>query len=303
MSGLVSGAGPVILLIGSNGQVGHELLQTLAPLGELVATDRAALDLRDEAAIRALVRRIRPALIVNAAAYTAVDKAESETELAFAINGRAPGVLAEEAAALDAWLVHYSTDYVFPGDKPQGSYVEDEPTGPVNAYGRSKLAGEEAIAAAGARHLILRTSWVYGAHGANFVKTILRLARERERLTIIADQYGAPTSSRLIAEVTASLAPRLLQGGASSGIYHLQGGDEATWHDFAVAIVERLRQLDPASLRCTEIAPIPTSAYPTPARRPANSRLDCSRLQQTFGLQLPHWREDLALRIDGIIRG
>jgi dTDP-4-dehydrorhamnose reductase len=296
-------APPTILLVGSNGQVGHELLQTLAPLGRVVATDRAALDLRDEAAIRAVVRDARPALIVNAAAYTAVDKAESESELAFAINGRAPGILAEEAAALDAWLVHYSTDYVFPGDKPQGSYREDEPTGPVNVYGRSKLAGEQAIAASGARHLILRTSWVYGAHGANFVKTIVRLARERERLTIIADQHGAPTSSRLIAEVTAQLAPRLLAGAAQGGVYHLQGAGEATWHDFAVAIVERLRQLDPAGVRCQEIAPIPTSAYPTPARRPANSRLDCTRLQRAYGLQLPHWREDLALRIDGIIRG
>lgn len=301
MTGLSSA--PVILLVGSNGQVGHELLQTLAPLGQVVATDRATLDLRDEAAIRAAVRKARPALIVNAAAYTAVDKAESEAELAHAINGRAPGVLAEEAAALGAWLVHYSTDYVFPGDKPQGSYREDEPTGPINVYGASKLAGEQAVAASGARHLVLRTSWVYGAHGANFVKTIVRLARERERLTIIADQHGAPTSSRLIAEVTAQLAPRLLAGEAESGIYHLQGAGEATWHEFAAAIVERLRQLDPAGVRCGEIAPIPTSAYPTPARRPANSRLDCARLQQAFGLQLPHWRDDLALRIDGIIRG
>lgn len=293
---------PVILLVGSNGQVGHELLQTLAPLGEVVSTDRATLDLRDEAAIRAAVRAARPALIVNAAAYTAVDKAESESGLAFAVNGRAPGVLAEEAAALGAWLVHYSTDYVFPGDKPLGSYREDETTGPISVYGRSKLAGEQAIAAAGARHLILRTSWVYGPHGANFVKTIARLARERERLTIIADQHGAPTSSRLIAEVTAQLAPRLLAGEAEGGIYHLQGAGEATWHEFAVAVVERLRQLDPAAVRCREIAPIPTSAYPTPARRPANSRLDCGKLQQAFGLRLPHWREDLASRIDGILR-
>jgi dTDP-4-dehydrorhamnose reductase len=295
-------ARPRILLIGSNGQVGHELLQTLAPLGEVIATDRQALDLRDEGAIRAAVRRARPELIVNAAAYTAVDKAESEFELALAINGRAPGVLAEEAAVLGAWLIHYSTDYVFAGDKPQGAYLETDPTAPVNAYGRSKLAGEQAIAAAGARHLILRTSWVYGAHGANFVKTILRLARERERLTIIADQHGAPTSSRLIAEVTAQLLRQLPQQPDAGGIYHLQGGGEATWHEFAVAIVEALRRHDPAAVRCTEIAPIPTSAYPTPARRPANSRLDCGKLLRSFGLALPHWREDFAQRIGDILR-
>lgn len=292
-----------ILLIGRNGQVGHELLQTLAPLGEVLATDRASLDLGDEAAVRARVRPLRPALIVNAAAYTAVDKAESEAESAFAVNGRAPGILAEEAAALGAWLIHYSTDYVFAGDKPEGAYTEDDPTGPINVYGRSKLAGEAAITRAGVPHLILRTSWVYGPHGANFVKTIVRKAREREQLRIIADQRGAPTSSRLIAEVTAQLIPRLLgaNGHGFSGIYHLQSAGEASWYDFATAIVDQLRSQNAGSVRCREIEPIPTFAYPTPAKRPANSRLDCGKLQKAFGLRLPAWHEDFALRFKEIL--
>ena len=295
--------GARILLLGRNGQVGHELLRTLAPLGEVIATDRAALDLGDESAIRALVRRVRPTLIVNAVAYTAVDKAESEPDLAFAINARAPGVLAQEAAALGAWLVHYSTDYVFAGDKPQGAYLETDATGPVNAYGRSKLAGEAAVAAAGGAHIILRTSWVYGAHGANFVKTIVRLAREREKLSIVADQIGAPTSSHLIAETTAQLIRQIPAGGkaAVSGLYHLQSAGEASWYEFAGAIVEQLRAVDAVAVRCREVLPIPASAYPTPARRPANSRLDCGKIARTFGLRLPHWRDDFELRFKEIL--
>ena len=292
-----------ILLIGGNGQVGHELTRTLAPLGEVIATDRAALDLTDESAIRALVRQLRPGFIVNAAAYTAVDKAESESELAFAINARAPSVLAQEAAALGAWLIHYSTDYVFAGDRPQGAYLETDATAPMNVYGRSKLAGEEAIAAVGGAHLILRTSWVYGAHGANFVKTILRLAREREKLSIVADQIGAPTSSPLIAEATAQLIRQLPDDGedAVGGIYHLQSAGEASWYEFAAAIVERLRGVDAPAVRCREVLPIPASAYPTPARRPANSRLDCGKIARTFGLRLPQWRDDFELRFGEIL--
>ena len=294
-----------ILLIGSNGQVGHELVKTLAPLGEVIATDRASLDLGDEGAIRTLVRQLRPGLVVNAAAYTAVDKAETETELAFAINARAPAVLAQEAANLGAWLVHYSTDYVFAGDRPQGAYAETDPTGPVNAYGRSKLAGEEAIAAVGGAHLILRTSWVYGVHGANFVKTIVRLAREREQLSVVADQIGAPTSSRLIAETTAQLLTQLPDDGddAASGIYHLQGAGEASWFEFASAIVDRLRSVDAQPVRCRDIRPIPSSAYPTPARRPANSRLDCAKIARTFGLRLPRWQDDFERLFGEILRG
>ncbi|MDB5975827.1 MAG: dTDP-4-dehydrorhamnose reductase [Nevskia sp.] len=292
-----------ILLLGSNGQVGHELLRTLAPLGEVIATDRAALDLGDESAIRALVRQVRPGVIVNAAAYTAVDRAESEPDLAFTINTRAPGVLAQEAVALGAWLVHYSTDYVFAGDKAQGAYQETDATGPINAYGRSKLAGEAAIAAAGCAHIILRTSWVYGAHGANFVRTIVRLAREREKLSIVADQVGAPTSSHLIAETTAQLIRQIPGGGeaAISGLYHLQSAGEASWYEFAGAIVEQLRGVDAAAVRCREILPIPASAYPTPAQRPANSRLDCGKITQTFGLRLPHWRDDFEPRFREIL--
>lgn len=295
--------GARILLLGSNGQVGHELLRTLAPLGEVIATDRATLDLGDESAIRTLVRRVRPTLIVNAAAYTAVDKAESEPDLAFAINARAPGVLAQEAAALGAWLVHYSTDYVFAGDKPQGAYLETDATGPINAYGRSKLEGEAAVAAAGGPHIILRTSWVYGAHGANFAKTIVRLAREREKLSIVADQIGAPTSSHLIAETTARLIEQIPGGGeaAISGLYHLQSAGEASWYEFAAAIVEQLRGVDAAALRCREILPIPASAYPTPAQRPANSRLDCGKIARTFGLRLLHWRDDFGPRFKEIL--
>ncbi len=293
-----------ILLIGRNGQVGHELVQALAPLGEVIAADRASLDLRDEGAIRTLVRQLRPGLIVNAAAYTAVDKAETETDLAFTINARAPAVLAQEAASLGAWLIHYSTDYVFAGDRPQGAYVETDPTGPVNAYGRSKLAGEEAIAAVGGPHLILRTSWVYGVHGANFVKTIIRLAREREKLSIVADQVGAPTSSRLIAETTAQLAAQLPDDGddAVSGIYHLQGAGEASWYEFAGTIVDRLRLSDAQEVRCREIAPIPASAYPTPAQRPANSRLDCGKIARAFGVQLPQWQDDFERLFEDILR-
>ena len=294
-----------ILLAGRNGQLGHELLRTLAPLGEVIALDRAALDLGDESAIRAALRRLRPSLVVNAAAYTAVDQAESQTDLAFAINARAPAVLAQEAAALGARLIHYSTDYVFAGDKPQGAYTETDPTGPINAYGRSKLAGEQAIAAVGGEHLILRTSWVYGAHGANFVKTVIRLARERETLSIVADQIGAPTSSRLIAEATAVLAMQLASRGdaAPGGIYHLQAAGETSWHEFAGLIVERLRAEDAQSVRCRELVPIPASAYPTPARRPANSRLDCARIARSFGLRLPHWRDDFERHFAEILRG
>jgi len=294
-----------ILLVGRNGQLGHELLRTLAPLGEVIALDRAALDLGDESAIRAALRRLRPSLVVNAAAYTAVDQAESQTDLAFAINARAPAVLAQEAAALGARLIHYSTDYVFAGDKPQGAYAETDPTGPINAYGRSKLAGEQAIAAVGGEHLILRTSWVYGAHGANFVKTVIRLARERETLSIVADQIGAPTSSRLIAEATAVLAMQLASRGDAvpGGIYHLQAAGETSWYEFAGHIVERLRAADAQSVRCREIVPILAAAYPTPARRPANSRLDCARIVLGFGLRLPHWRDDFGRHFAEILRG
>lgn len=291
-----------VLIVGAGGQVGTELRRTLAGQGEIVGVDRAEIDLADESAIRALLRRERPGLIVNAAAYTAVDKAESEPDAAYAVNARAPAVLAQEAAALGAWLIHYSTDYVYAGDKAS-PYVETDPTGPLGVYGASKLAGDQAIAAVGGQHIVLRTSWVYGAHGGNFVKTMIRLARERETLTVVADQFGAPTSARQIADITAQIAARLPEDDddALSGIYHLQGGGEASWHEFASAVVEQLREADAASVRCREVKPIPTSAYPTPAKRPANSRLDCSKLKQTFGVNLAGWRAELAERFAEIL--
>jgi len=292
-----------ILIVGADGQVGTELRRALAPLGRVLGVDRGEIDLVDEPAIRALLRAERPGLVVNAAAYTAVDKAEHEPDAAYAINARAPAVLAQEAAALGAWLVHYSTDYVYAGDKA-GPYLETDPTGPLGVYGASKLAGDEAVAAAGGQHLILRTSWVYGAHGGNFVKTMIRLARERDSLSVVSDQVGAPTSARQIAEITAQLARRLPQDDdpALCGIYHLQGGGEASWHEFAVAIVEQLREADERSVRCREVKAIPSSAYPTPARRPANSRLDCAKLRQTFGVSLAGWRAELADRFPEILR-
>lgn len=292
-----------VLIVGAGGQVGTELRRTLAGQGEIVGVDRGEIDLADESAIRALLRRERPGLIVNAAAYTAVDKAESEPDAAYAVNARAPAVLAQEAAALGAWLIHYSTDYVYAGDKA-GPYVETDPTGPLGVYGASKLAGDQAIAAVGGQHIVLRTSWVYGAHGGNFVKTMIRLARERETLTVVADQFGAPTSARQIADITAQIAAKLPEDDddALSGVYHLQGGGEASWHEFAGAIVEQLREADAASVRCTEVKAIPTSAYPTPAKRPANSRLDCSKLKQTFGVNLAGWRVELAERFAEILK-
>jgi dTDP-4-dehydrorhamnose reductase len=291
-----------ILIVGAAGQVGTELRRTLAPLGRVLGVDRAEIDLADESAIRSLLRAERPGLVVNAAAYTAVDRAESEPALAHAINARAPAVLAQEAAALGAWLIHYSTDYVYAGDKP-GPYVETDPTGPLSVYGASKLAGDQAVAAVGGQHLILRTSWVYGAHGGNFVKTMIRLARERETLAVVSDQVGAPTSAHQIAELTAQIARQLPQDDdpALSGVYHLQGGGQASWHEFAVAVVEQLRQADESSVRCREIKAIPTSAYPTPARRPANSRLDCAKLRRVFGLSPAGWRAELADRFAAIL--
>ena len=285
-----------ILVTGVNGQVGYELARTLQGLGRVVAVDRSTLDLSNPAQIRAVVRDVRPALIVNPAAYTAVDKAEQEEALATRINGEAPGVLAEEAKKLGAALIHYSTDYVFDGSK-DGAYVEDDPTAPQNAYGRSKLAGEQAIAATGVNHLILRTSWVYGTRGKNFLLTMLRLGADRPELKVVADQFGAPTWCNTIATLTAHLAAQAFaaQDGAAwwherSGIYHLCAGDSTSWHGFASAIFE-LADLPnrPNAL------PIPAAEYPTPASRPANSRMSNDKLARVFGLAAPHWRDALQL--------
>ena len=286
-----------ILLTGANGQVGWELCRTLGALGEIVALDSRLMDLADAEAVRNTVRSIAPAIIVNPAAYTAVDKAESEPERAHAVNAVAPGVLAEEAARLGAVLVHYSTDYVFDGsgDTP---WREDDATGPLNVYGVTKLAGEQAIAAAGCRHLIFRTSWVYGARGSTFLLTMRRLMRERPELKIVADQVGAPTWCRDLAEATAQVltqlrAPGCVQDESRWGVYHMTNAGETSWHGFAEAI----RALDEFDETVTpaRLVPIPGSDYPTPARRPLNSRLDNDRLEQAFGLRLRDWRAALAL--------
>jgi dTDP-4-dehydrorhamnose reductase len=277
-----------ILLTGRNGQVGWELERTLGPLGEVIAFDRSGLDLAKPDEIVARVRAVNPEIIVNPAAYTAVDKAESEPDLAMAINGTAPGILAEEGKKIGALLVHYSTDYVFDGEKAE-PYVETDPTNPLSAYGRSKLAGEQAITASGADHLIFRTSWVYANRGKNFLLTILRLAKEKPELHVVADQFGAPTWARDIATVTALvLARRPAKADIPSGVYHLTAAGRTTWHGFAQKIVEL------AGLS-TPVAAIPASEYPTPARRPRNSVLDSARLEEMFGVALPAWERAVTL--------
>lgn len=281
-----------ILLSGINGQVGWELQRTLQPLGEVIALDRKAFDLADADQMRSIVREFKPSIIVNPAAYTAVDKAEGEADLAMAINGTAPGILAEEARRIGALLVHFSTDYVFGGDA-DAPYAEDAPTAPINSYGRSKLAGEQAVAASGCRHLIFRTSWVYGLRGHNFLRTMLRLARERDELRVVADQHGAPTWARLIAEAT-SLA--LARHDGQQGIYHLAAAGATTWHGFAEALLARALEggiLDKAP----PVRRIASADFPTPAKRPAYSLLSCRRLQQEFGIALPDWKLQLQLCI------
>ena len=282
-----------ILLLGKNGQVGWELQRSLAPLGELVALDRHPVDglsgdLSDLDALRATIRKVRPDVIVNAAAYTAVDKAESETELADRVNGEASRVMAQEAASLDAWLIHYSTDYVFSGE---GStpWQESDAVAPVNHYGASKLAGEKAIAASGCKHLIFRTSWVYGARGNNFAKTMLRLAKDRESLGVIADQIGAPTGADLIADVTALAIQQAMHRPALSGLYHLAAAGEVSWHGYASLVID-FAKAHGEELAVTAVNPIDTTAYPTPARRPLNSRLNTQKLRDNFSLHLPDWQ-------------
>lgn len=279
-----------ILLTGVQGQVGWELQRTLAPLGEVIAADRRVLDLELTAAIRPAVAAIAPDLIVNPAAYTAVDKAESEPGLAQAINAAAP----RELAACGIPLVHFSTDHVFDGRKG-GAYTEADSPNPLSVYGASKLAGEQAIQRAGIPHLILRSSWVYGLRGRNFLLTLQRLARERDSLAVVDDQFGAPTWSRLIAEATALVIVRWLDRpdpAADSGIYHLSCDGRTSWHGFAAAILAHLAKTGENPARLTAI---PTSGYPTPAARPANSQLDCSKLAATFGVRLPDWETALAL--------
>jgi dTDP-4-dehydrorhamnose reductase len=285
-----------ILLTGRHGQVGFELQRALAPLGEVVAVGHAECDFARPDQVQALVRRAAPQIIVNAAAYTAVDKAETDQETAFAVNARAPGMLGEEAARLGALVVHYSSDYVFDGSR-DGAYSEDDAPAPQNVYGRSKLLGERALAAANARHLILRTSWVAGAHGANFAKTMLRLAAEREQLNVVADQFGAPTPAALLADLTAHLVRQYSQASAEAfpyGVYHVASSGVTSWHAYARFLIsEALSAGKELKLRPEQILPVRTDQNPAPASRPANSRLDTRRFRQTFGLHLPPWEEGI----------
>jgi len=292
-----------ILLLGKDGQVGWELQRSLAPLGELVSMGRREANLEDLDGLRDSVRRHRPDVIVNAAAHTAVDKAESEPEKAHRINAEAVGALAEEASQLNAWLLHYSTDYVFDGEKT-APYSENDPTTPLSVYGSTKLEGEQLIRKHHAKHLIFRTSWVYAARGGNFAKTMLRLAGEREELKVIADQHGAPTSAELIADVTALTLYRLRQeaGAALAGTYHLVADGETTWHGYAQYVLE-LAEARGIVLKAhsAHVQPISTEAYPLPAARPKNSRLDTSKLANTFNLHLPDWRYHVQRLMDELV--
>ncbi len=304
-----------ILLLGKNGQVGWELQRSLAPLGELVAVDYrsegnppidgVALqgDFSQPEQLRDTVQRVQPHVIVNAAAHTAVDKAESEPELARALNATAVGVLAEEAERMGAALVHYSTDYVFDGSGNR-PWLETDAPAPLNVYGQTKLEGEQLVQRHCTRHLIFRTSWVYAARGANFAKTMLRLGRERDTLSVINDQYGAPTGAELLADVTAHAIRHLLRDASCAGLYHLVAGGETTWHGYASHVLARARQAGlPIQVAADAIHPVATSAFPTPARRPHNSRLDTHKLQTTFGLTLPHWQTGVDRMLAEILEG
>lgn len=292
------------LLLGRNGQVGFELRRALAPLGEVAAFDYPACDLTVPDSIRGIINAVRPQAIINAAAYTAVDTAESSPQLARAINTLAPGIIGAEAKKIGARVIHYSTDYVYDGTKTT-PYLESDETHPLGVYGLTKRDGDVALAESGAEHFIFRTSWVFGAHGANFVKTVLRLAAERDKLNVVADQFGAPTSAALLADATAQVLAQLRwrnPADTPSGIYHLSAANETSWHGFAQAILRggvsrRLTlKLKPEAVRA-----IPTSEYPLPAQRPTNSRLDTTRFRSTFGLTLPHWQAGLDHVLDQLI--
>ncbi|MDP1679194.1 MAG: dTDP-4-dehydrorhamnose reductase [Candidatus Nitrotoga sp.] len=295
----------VILLFGKNGQVGFELQRALSPFGLVHAFGRQDCDLANLSQVREIVRQLRPDIIVNASAYTAVDKAESEPQIAYLINAAVPSVLAEEAASIGALIVHYSTDYVFDGMQP-GWYVEDDIPNPQSVYGTSKLAGENGIAAAGCRNLVFRTSWVFGAHGGNFAKTILRLAKERESLRVIADQHGAPTSAHLIADVTAQVIVRywneVNRESFPYGIYHLVAAGETTWYEYAKYVIAYAEKTGIAlRLKSSAIEAIPSIDYPLPAPRPSNSKLNSGKLRKTFGLILPDWHQDMVHVLEKII--
>lgn len=285
-----------LLLLGKGGQVGWELQRSLAPLGDVVALDHDSTEMHADFSrpdeLADTVRKVQPQVIVNAAAHTAVDKAESEPELARKLNATAPGVLAAAAREVGAWMVHYSTDYVFDGSGNR-PWREEDATGPLSVYGQTKLEGEQLVASNCPHHLIFRTSWVYGARGGNFAKTMLRLAKERDRLTVIDDQFGAPTGAELLADVTAHAVREVLRDSGKAGLYHLVASGETTWNGYARFVLEQARAAG-VELKATAVDAVATSAFPTPARRPNNSRLATDKLQRTFGLTLPHWERGVA---------
>ena len=290
-------SGPRILVLGATGQLGHELTNCFSGLGEVIAQDRRTADLASENQLRAAIRAASPDLILNAAAYTAVDRAESESQLANAINAHAPGVLAEEAARSNTLLVHYSTDYVFDGSKA-GAWSEEDAPHPLNIYGASKLAGEEAVRQVGGKYLIFRTSWVYASHGRNFLLTMLRLGQERDHLSIVRDQIGAPTSATALAQATRSIVDRIFASQLAdssqwSGLYHMTCSGQTSWHGFAEAIFTHAEELALLHRMRPQVLPISSSEYPTPAKRPCNSVLSNHKLQQAFGIQLLDWQSAL----------
>lgn len=291
-----------LLLLGKNGQVGWELQRSLAPLGEVVALDRqTGGDISNLTELAHTIRSVRPDVIANAAAHTAVDKAESEPDLALRLNAEAPEVMAREAKSLGALLVHYSTDYVFDGAGTAARKEEDE-TGPLSVYGRTKLEGEKRIAATHCRHLIFRTSWVYAARGGNFAKTMLRLAQERETLSVINDQWGAPTGADLIADVTAHAVRHVKTHEGDDGLYHLVAAGETNWHAYASHVIEQAKRLRPElGWKVQNIAAVPTTAFPTPATRPLNSRLDTQKLQAALQLHLPAWQQGVDRMLQEIL--
>ena len=290
-----------LLLLGKNGQVGWELQRALAPLGEVIALGSAEADFAQPEALAAVVRSVAPDIIVNAAAHTAVDKAESEPERAHAINAESPAILAREAAVRGAWLLHFSTDYVFDGSGT-APWTEDAPTDPLSVYGRSKLAGEDAIRASGCRHLIFRTSWVYAARGGNFAKTMLRLARERDKLSVVSDQIGAPTGAELLADISAHALRTALNRPEVAGTYHATASGETSWHGYASHVIAFARAAgQPIKVAEGAIEAVPTSAFPTPARRPANSRLNTQKLRATFGLTLPAWQSGVERMLSEVL--
>ena len=293
-----------ILVTGKNGQVGHELMRSLAPLGKVIGVDLKDCDLSQSAAINALLDKVKPDVIVNPAAYTAVDKAESEPTVAHAVNAQAPKVLALYASKRNIPMIHFSTDYVFDGRK-DGVYVEDDPVNPKSVYGKTKYLGEEAVRKNTAKYVILRTSWVFGAHGVNFLKTMLKLAQERDKLSIVADQVGAPTSARMLADVTAEIVRQLLDQGAYKkyGTYHLVAEGETSWHGYAQFVIEQANVLGLATkIAAKNVKAIGTKDYPMPAPRPANSRLDTSKIKEMFGITLPSWQDEVGLVVAELVK-